>query len=278
MAMARNGPVELYYETFGSPEDPTLLLVNGFGSQCTNFADEWCELFAAEGYQVVRFDNRDTGLSSQLEGQAYSMIDMAADCVAVLDALAVDRAHVMGLSMGGAIVQQLAIDHPDRLLSMTSVMSATAEPGYGQSSPEALAVLTAPPATSRREYVDRHVAAQHVYGSKEEWLDDATARARAEAAYDRGFHPEGMRRQMHAIVGAPPRAEALRELDLPVLVLHGSNDRLIDPSGGRRTAELIPGARYEEIEGMGHDYPPAVWPIWVGRWADFARSVPPRFS
>ena len=150
MAIARNGDVELYYETFGDPADPTLLLVNGLGSQCINFPAEWCEMFVAHGYQVVRFDNRDVGLSSKLEGVDYALADMASDALAVLDAIGVDRAHVMGLSMGGMIVQRLAIDHADRLLSMTSVMSRTGEPEYGQSSPEALAVLTAKPAQSRR--------------------------------------------------------------------------------------------------------------------------------
>jgi pimeloyl-ACP methyl ester carboxylesterase len=273
VATTRNGDVEIHYEVFGSADDPTLLLVNGLGSQCINFDERWCALFVAEGYQVVRFDNRDTGLSSKLPGQSYSAADMAADGIAVLDAIGVDRAHVMGLSMGGMIVQRMAIGHPDRLRSMTSVMSSTSEPDYGQSAPEALAVLMAGPASSREEYIERHVAAQHIYGSKEEWLDDDDNRARAAAAYDRCFYPEGIGRHMAAVVGDRGRADELRTLDLPVLVLHGSQDRLIDPSGGRRTAELIPGARYEEIEGMGHDYPPPVWPTWVRLWADFAAGV-----
>ena len=127
-----HGEVELYYERFGEPARPTLLLVNGLGSQCINFPVEWCEMFAALGYQVVRFDNRDVGLSSKLDGVEYTLADMARDGLAVLDAIGVDRAHVMGLSMGGMIVQRLAIDHADRLLSMTSVMSRTGEPEFGQ--------------------------------------------------------------------------------------------------------------------------------------------------
>lgn len=273
MAIARNGEVELYYETFGSPDDPTLVLVNGLGSQCINFDAVWCELFVAEGYQVVRFDNRDTGLSSKLDGATYTLSDMAGDVVAVLDAVGVQRAHVMGLSMGGAIVQRLAIEHPDRLLSMTSAMSSTGEPDHGRSSPEALAVLLAPPATSREEHVERHLAAQYVYGSDPAWLDADDIRARAGAAYDRCFHPAGIGRQMNAVITDASRVDALRALDLPVLVLHGSRDTLIDPSGGRRTAELIPGARYEEVEGMGHDYPPAVWPTWVHLWSSFVDGI-----
>ena len=201
MSVARNGDVEIHYETFGDAGDPPLVLVNGLGSQCINYDVEWCELFAAEGYRVIRFDNRDVGLSSKLDGIEYSVADMADDVLAVLDAEGIDRAHVMGLSMGGMIVQRLAIDHPDRLLTMTSVMSRTGEPGFGDSAPEALAILTAPPATSREEYIDNHVAAIAIYGSKPEWIDDDETRARAAAAYDRCFCPAGIGRQMRPSCG-----------------------------------------------------------------------------
>ena len=227
----------------------------------------------AEGFRVVRFDNRDVGLSSKVDGEPYTLADMALDAVAVLDALDVERAHVMGLSMGGMIVQRLAIDHPDRLLTMTSVMSRTGEPGFGESDPDALAVLTAPPAGSRDEYIDGHVAGIAIYGSTPDWIVEADLRARAAAAYDRCFCPEGVGRQLQAVLADGSRSEALREVRVPTLVIHGSRDRLIDPSGGRQTADVIPGARYVEIEGMGHDYPPAVWPRWVEEWAGFVRSV-----
>jgi pimeloyl-ACP methyl ester carboxylesterase len=270
LSTTTNGDVELYYETFGSASDPTLLLVNGFGSQCINYDVPWCEKFAASGYQVVRFDNRDVGLSSQMEGQTYSLPDMAGDAVAVLDAVGADRAHVHGVSMGGMIVQWLAIDHADRLLSMTSVMSTTGEPEYGQSSPEAVAALTAPPATTRDGYLDQQVAARRIYGSKPEWLDEAEIREKQGRAYDRALFPEGLGRQLRAITHDVGRAEALRSVTVPTLVMHGDRDTLIDPSGGRRTAELIPGAKFVLIEGMGHDYPPAVWDQWVTTWSDFA--------
>ena len=273
MATARNGDVELSYESFGDPGLPTLLLVNGLGSQSTNYEGAWCRLFAAEGFRVVRFDNRDVGLSTKLEGVDYSLADMADDAVAVLDAVGEDRAHVMGCSMGGMIVQRLAIDHADRLLSVTSVMSRTGEPGYGDSSEAALAVLMAPPAQSRSAYIDHQVAALGVYGSKPEWLDEDAIRARAGAAYDRCFCPAGVGRQMRAVLHDGSRAEALAGVDLPTLVIHGSRDTLIQPSGGRRTAEVVPGARYVEIDGMGHDYPPAVWPEWVTVWSEFAHAV-----
>jgi len=273
MPTTKNGAVEIYYETFGDRSNPTLLLINGLGSQCINYADEWCERFVGEGYHVVRFDNRDTGLSSKLDDTEYTLADMAKDAIAVLDAVGAEQAHVMGLSMGGMIVQRLAIDHPDRLLSVTSVMSRTGEEEYGQSSPDALAFLMAPPAESRDEYIENHVKALRVYGSKPEWLDDDVSRDRAAAAYDRCFCPQGVGRQMMAVMRDGSRADDLRKVTVPTLVLHGSRDTLIDPSGGRRTAELIPGARYVEIEEMGHDYPPAVWDQWVSTWAAFARDA-----
>jgi pimeloyl-ACP methyl ester carboxylesterase len=269
---ARNGEVEIYYESFGDPEDPTLLLANGLGSQCINYAVEWCQLFCEEGFHVVRFDNRDVGLSTKLDGVDYSLADMADDAIAVLNALGVQRAHVMGCSMGGMIVQRLAIDHAARLLSITSVMSHTGEKGYGESSEAALAFLTSKPATSRSAYIDHQVAGLHEYGSKPEWLDDEAIRTRAGAAYDRCFCPSGVARQIKAVLSNGSRAEDLRQVDLPALVIHGSRDTLINPSGGRRTAEIIPGARYVEIEGMGHDYPSAVWEQWVAAWSKFARS------
>jgi pimeloyl-ACP methyl ester carboxylesterase len=273
MATTHNGDVELFFETFGADTDPALLLINGLGSQCINYDEPWCEKFAAQGYRVIRFDNRDTGLSSKLDGGRYALRDMVEDAVAVLDAAAVDRAHVMGVSMGGMIAQQLAIDHGDRLLSLTSVMSSTGEPEYGKSSPEALAAIMRKPARNRDEYVDSEIAARRVYGSKPEWFDEPFLRARAARAYDRSYCPEGVGRQMKAIMRSGDRTKGLRALAVPTLVMHGDRDTLIDPSGGRRTAELIPDARYFEIEGMGHDYPVAVWDLWVGTWADFARSV-----
>ena len=272
MPIARNGDVEIHYEPFGDFGRPTLLLVNGLGSQCINYAADWCEMFCDEDYSVVRFDNRDVGLSSKLPDVDYTLADMASDAIAVLDAIGVEKAHVMGCSMGGMIVQRLAIDHPDRLLSVTSVMSRTGEPGFGESSEEALTLLMTPQPPERGAYIDRQVEALHVYGSKPEWLDDDAIRARAAAAFDRCFCPEGIVRQMKAVGRDGSRSEELANVRLPVLVLHGSRDTLIDPSGGRRTAELIPGARYVEIKGMGHDYPPPVWRQWVEVWADFARA------
>jgi pimeloyl-ACP methyl ester carboxylesterase len=275
MPFASNDDCKLYYEAFGSPSDPTLLLINGLGSQCINYKSEWCERFAAAGFHVIRFDNRDVGLSTHFTdapvdeyGAAYRLVDMAADAVAVLDAVGVGRAHAMGLSMGGMIAQNLAIHHRDRLLTIASVMSRTGEPEYGQSTPEALAQLTAPPATDRQSAVARHIAGQRIWGSPA-FADEERWRHDAEAAFDRSWDPAGVARQFFAIGAAGSWADQLPGVTTPTLVMHGDKDTLIDISGGRRTAELIPGARLVVIEGMGHDYPPELWDRWVSELVAF---------
>jgi pimeloyl-ACP methyl ester carboxylesterase len=281
MAYATYGAVQIYYETFGDPSDPTLVLVNGLGSQCINYRTEWCERFVAKGFHVVRMDNRDVGLSTHFtdfspdvagviaaldKGEPvdvpYRLSDMAADVIAVLDALGVDRAHVMGLSMGGMIVQMLAIEHPERLRSVTSVMSNTGEPEYGQGTPEARALLFGPPAATREEAIANHLAGLRVWGSPGK-VDDAAQTRFAGEAFDRAFDPAGVARQLTGVAASGSRAQALRDVRVPTLVLHGSADTLIDPSGGRRTAELIPDAKFVLLEGMGHDYPATYWDEWV---------------
>lgn len=267
---ANNGDCKLYYETFGDPADPTLLLVNGLGSQCTNYHEDWCRMFAAEGLQVVRYDNRDVGLSSSFEGAptnadgaAYTLSDMAADGMAVLDAIGVERANVMGLSMGGMIVQQMAIEYPQRLLTMTSVMSTTGEDEYRKSSRRALELLLEPPATDRDGFIQQWVDGLNEWGTPE-FADEARWRADAGRSFDRGGVLGGGARQYIAVMDSGSRADGLRALKVPTLVIHGDKDTIIDVIGGRRTAELIPGARFELIEGMGHDYPPQLWARWVG--------------
>ena len=172
MAVARNGEWDIYYEEFGNPAHPVLLLVNGLGSQSINYADDWCRMFAAEGFRVVRYDNRDVGLSSHRPDAHYTCDDMAGDGMAVLDALGVRRAHVMGLSMGGMIVQMMATLHPNRLLTMTSVMSHSGEPDYFRRTDRAFELLTAPAATTREEYVQQWVDGLHEWGSPE-FADEA---------------------------------------------------------------------------------------------------------
>ena len=269
MAYAHNGDCTIYYETFGDPADPALLMVNGLGSQCINYKTEWCEMFAAKGLFTIRFDNRDMGLSTHFtdapvgeQGECYRVSDMAADAIAVLDDLGIEAAHIMGLSMGGMIVQTIAIEHPTRVLSMTSVMSHTGEPEYGASDPEALEQLMAPPPTDRESAIQRWIDGLKIWGSPE-FADEARWTKDAELAFERCFDPAGTTRQFMAIRASGNRVDGLRALHVPTLVIHGSKDTLIPPDGGIRTAELILGARFELIEGMGHDYPPQLWERWV---------------
>jgi pimeloyl-ACP methyl ester carboxylesterase len=268
MPFAQNGSYEIFYETFGRTQEPTLVLVNGLGSQCTAYHDDWCAMFAARGLQVVRLDNRDAGLSSGFKNSPYRLSDMAADVIAVLDVLGVAQAHVMGLSMGGMIVQTLAIEHAERLLSVTSVMSHTGESEFAKSSPAAYAALTAAPASDRESYVQQWIAGMHVWGTPE-FADEQRWTADAMRAYDRAFRPDGTARQFNAIKASGSRAEGLRKVALPMLVLHGDRDTLIDQIGGRRTAELVPNASFVLIEGLGHDYPPQLWERWTNEVVNF---------
>ena len=258
MPTTANGAVSLYYETFGADEDPVLLLVNGLGSQCINFKEEFCERFAAQGFRVIRFDNRDVGLSSHLKGgPRYTVDDMAEDGFAVLDAVGAPAAHIAGWSMGGMIVQAMAIRHPERVLSLTSVMSAPG-PIPALRDPEVLAAFTAPAATSRDEAAERHLTGLRLWGSPAS-MDEDRIRADAFAAFDRCWDPEGRARQSKAVAASPSRVEALGRLTVPTLVVHGDADRLVPPVAGQMTADAIPGSRLEIVEGMGHDYPPEHW-------------------
>jgi pimeloyl-ACP methyl ester carboxylesterase len=253
-----NGAVSLYYETFGADADPVLLLVNGLGSQCINFKEELCERFAAQGFRVVRFDNRDVGLSSHLKGgPRYTVDDMAEDGFAVLDAVGAATAHIAGWSMGGMIVQTMAIRHPERVLSLTSVMSAPG-PIPALRDPDVLAAFTAPAATTRDEAAERHLTGLRLWGSPAS-MDEDRIRADAFAAYDRCWDPEGRARQSKAVAASPSRVEALGRLTVPTLVVHGDADRLVPPIAGQMTADAIPGSRLEIVAGMGHDYPPECW-------------------
>lgn len=276
MTFATNGRVELYYESFGDLAGPVVLLVNGLGSQCISFTDEGCRLLVDEGLGVVRFDNRDVGLSTKLDTSGstppYTLSDMAADAVAVLDRSGISRAHAVGFSMGGAIVQLLAIEHPDRLASLTSVMSTTGDRDVGHGDRRALEALIAPPPTDRAGYIDHQVAVTRVYGSPDHF-DARRVAGLAGAAYDRCFCPEGKARQGAAAAAAASRSPKLRYVRVPALVLHGDRDPLIDASGGRRTAEAIPGARIQIIEGMAHDYPPPLWQTIVGLVAAHVHQV-----
>ena len=265
MPRARNGAVELEYETFGDGLPEAILLVNGLGSQMTRWPQAFCERLVARGYRAIRFDNRDTGLSTWPE-QAYTLADMANDGVAVLDAAGVDRAHIVGVSMGGMIVQRLAIDHPDRVLSMTSIMSAPGARGTLTSTPEAMAVLDVPPPDPKTDFeafVAHGIKNARTIGSPAyPWTDEAL-RARVEAEYRRAFNPRGVARQRAAITADGDRSDGLKGLRMPVVVLHGADDPLVQPVGGEATAAAIPGAELRMIAGMGHDLPPGLYDTFV---------------
>lgn len=269
MSRAFNGALQLYWEDVaGSVDAPTLLLVNGLGNQCIAHRREMCEVFAASGFRVIRFDNRDVGLSDD-GPDGYGLSDMADDAIAVLDAAGVDRAVVMGSSLGGMIVQTLAIEHPERLLAAVSVMSTTGDPDVGRPSEEARRLLLTPGSVDRDAAIEAHLAGQRTWGSPGlvEWEEQ---RRLAGEMFDRACRPEGVARQYRAARRDGSRADRLRTVTVPMLVLHGTADTLIDHSGGVRTAELVPGARLVTIEGMGHDHPRGLWDRLAAEVRDFA--------
>lgn len=266
MPRAKNGSVELEYQVFGDGPE-TILLINGLGSQMTRWPEAFCEKLVARGYRAIRFDNRDVGLSSWLgAGDAYTLSDMAADAMAVLDAVGVPRAHLTGISMGGMIAQRAAIDFPERVLSLTSIMSATGAPGTLDSTPEAAAVLnnTPPdPNTDFEAFIAHGVKNARVIGSPAyPWTDEAL-RERAISEYRRAFNPPGVARQLTAVRTDGDRTAALAAVKVPTVVLHGAVDPLVPPKGGEATAAAIPGAELRLIDGMGHDLPPALYDTFI---------------
>jgi pimeloyl-ACP methyl ester carboxylesterase len=250
---AANG-IELEYDTFGSPDDPAVLLISGLGAQMITFHPEFCAALVDRGYHVIRFDNRDVGLSTKDPAGGYSLADMADAAAGPLDALGIERANVVGVSMGGMIAQMVAIRHPQRVRSLTSIMSTTGDTSVGGATPEAMARLTTAPGPTRDDRVESSIETSRViWGDTPEFpFDEELARWRAETTVDRAYYPEGTGRQMLAIRATGDRTPQLRELDVPTLVIHGTNDPLVRPSGGEATAAAIPGAELLLIEGMGH--------------------------
>ena len=273
--------ISIEYQTMGESSNPTLLWIMGFGAQLTAWPEEFMQMFVESGFHVVLFDNRDCGLSHKHHGvvvetdkvtmQAmmgeevtvpvpYTLHDMADDAVGVLDHLGIEKAHVLGASMGGMIAQTFALRHGHRLHSLTSIMSVTGDLAYGTPTDEALAALLAPPPPDRDAYI---ASAQNwaVWCSKK-YFDLNEARSRAAREYDRSFYPEGTQRQLAAIYASGDRSDALRQLTIPTLVIHGRDDTLLTPSGGERTAELIPGSTFLYVADMGHDLPQPLWPLF----------------
>lgn len=266
MPRAKNGAVEIEYETFGDQNPETVILINGLGSQMTRWPVAFCEKLVARGYRAIRFDNRDVGLSSWLDGQKYSIQDMAADVIAVLDAAGVKKAHVAGVSMGGMITQIVAIEHPERVLSITSIMSATGAPGTMDSTPEAAAVLNVPPPDPKADFevfVAHGMKNARTIGSPAYPWDEASLRERVISEYRRAFNPAGVGRQMSAIRADGDRTARLAKLNVPAVVLHGADDPLLKPYGGEMTAKAIPGAELRIVPGMGHDLPPGLYDIVI---------------
>jgi pimeloyl-ACP methyl ester carboxylesterase len=266
MPRATNGEVEIAYETFGDANPEAVILINGLGSQMTRWPVDFCERLAARGYRVIRLDNRDVGLSSWLDGKSYTVQDMAQDVIAVLDAAGVKKAHVAGVSMGGMITQAVAIAHPGRVLSITSIMSATGAPGTMDSTPEAAAVLNVPPPDPKADfeaYVAQGVKNAEVIGSPGYPWPQGALRQRVIDEYERGYNPAGVARQMSAIRADGDRTARLAKLSVPAVVLHGADDPLLMAKGGKQTAEAIPGAELRIIPGMGHDLPPGLHDIFI---------------
>jgi pimeloyl-ACP methyl ester carboxylesterase len=268
--------IRIAYESHGDPDDPVLLLIMGLGAQLIDWPLEFVEQLAAARFRVITFDNRDAGLSTNLDDRGvpdiaailagdrdrapYRLGDMAADTAGLLDALGIERAHVTGASMGGMIAQQLTIDHPERVLSLCSIMSSTGDRTVGRPTPEAAAVLGRPPAATRDEAIAAAVASSRVIGSVGFPVSDEERLARATAKYDRAYRPLGTARQYAAILASPDRTEALAHVTVPAVIIHGEADPLVDVSGGRATAAAIPGADLVVVPGMGHDLPRDAWP------------------
>jgi len=287
--------IEIAYQCLGNPDAPPVVLIMGVAGQWIHWPDAFCHALASHGLRVIRFDNRDAGLSTHmadapppnlpaalagdLSSVSYTLSDMAADTVGLLDFLGIDTAHVVGASMGGQIAQTMAIEHPSRVRSLTSMMSTTGDMTVGQVSPDVLReVFSGPRAVTRDEVIQQMLRASRAVGSPGYPTDEMEIAARAGRAYDRCYDPVGTARQAIATVASGDRTARLRQLKVPTLVIHGLADRMCDVSGGRATAAAIPGAELVLIEGMGHDLAPGLRSQLASRIAEFVwRTIsPPR--
>lgn len=279
MPKAEINDLEIEYDTFGNSSDKPLLLVMGLGAQMISWDEEFIKFLTDRGFYVIRFDNRDVGLSTKCEeagepnvmqavmatqrGETveapYSLEDMADDAMGVLDALGIDKAHICGASMGGMIVQIIAFRHPSRVLSLTSIMSTTGNPDLPQPTPEAMQALLSPAPTERNAYIEHSLKiGRLLYGSGFPY-DEKRRRELAEKVYDRCFYPIGFGRQLLAIMANGNRKPKLSSIKVPTLVIHGGDDPLVPVEGGRDTHEAIPGSELLIIDGMGHSLPPEIW-------------------
>jgi pimeloyl-ACP methyl ester carboxylesterase len=268
--------VEICYQTYGDPSAEPVLLIMGLGGPMNWWDPDFCTMLARHGHYVIRYDNRDTGRSSRCEGRVtrgalvrafagrgvrapYSISDMAGDAFALLDHLGLESAHVVGVSMGGMIAQTMAIEEPQRLRSLTCIMSTTGKRSVGWQNPTLLPALLLGRGPSRDDYVKASASLWRMIGSPSYPQPEGRMTARAEETYDRGVSRAGMMRQMLAVLTQPNRGARLRAVSVPTLVIHGLSDKMVHPSGGRATARAVPGAELLLIPGMGHDIPPALF-------------------
>ena len=272
MSIIHTGKIDIAYEETGPVSSTAVILVRGQGTQLVHWPEEFFDPFAAAGFRTIRFDNRDTGLSSKFDrmggeqlaamwnqataGNAftppYTLEDMALDVIGLMDGLEIDKAHIVGISMGGVISQLVAARYGTRVLSLTSIMSASRH-----IDPAHLAELWLDP-KSRTEVMEEWVEYMHTYGSKAFLDNDEYYRQQAGTAYDRCYAPDGANRQILAICAMKDLQDLIKTVSVPTLVVHGADDNLIPPEAGRQTAELIPGAKFKLVDGMGHDIPPAL--------------------
>lgn len=291
--MAKANGIELCYEIFGASDAEPLVLIMGLGAQMIHWDDDFCRDLAGRGFRVIRFDNRDIGQSTKMSGgkplrpmellklrvfkiapeAPYKLWDMASDVVGLLDALGIRKAHIVGASMGGMIAQEIAMQYPDRVLSLTSIMSTTGNPRLPQPTREASAILLAPPPTTKEEYLARFGQTWKVLRGASFPLDEAKDLERAERTYARGLNPAGVGRQLRAILASGNRKDRLRSVKAPTLVIHGTIDPLVKMEAGKDTAASIPGAKLLLIEGMGHALPIPMWPTIIGAIAEHAHGA-----
>lgn len=272
--------IDICYETFGNQDDPAILLVMGLGGPMGWWSEDFCERLAGRGYFVIRYDNRDTGRSTKLRQHKvgrldlvrayaglgkppYTIGDLADDAFGLLDHLYVERVHLVGVSMGGMIVQTMAIARPERAMSMTSIMSTTGNRRVGWQHPKVFPALLSSAGSTRDSYVERSLRTSTLLGSPAFPSDEEVARARAYETYDRGWTASGVTRHMLAVLAQPDRTKDLAKLDLPVTVIHGLNDPLVHRSGGKAVANAVPGAEHIEIAGLGHDLPVQLYDTYV---------------
>jgi pimeloyl-ACP methyl ester carboxylesterase len=275
--------IHIEYDTFGNTSSPTLLLIMGLGAQMVLWPEEFCKRLASRGLHVVRFDNRDCGLSSKFDeagepdvmelltnpqGSAklnipYTLDDMAGDAVGLLDALGIKKAHVCGVSMGGMIAQTVAIRHQSRVLSLISISSGTGDPSLPWGRPDAMAMLVSPTPAERNAYIEHNIKVFKTISGSKYPVNEQMMRPLIESSYDRCYYPQGTARHSIAIITAGSRTQELKSVTVPALVIHGAEDPLLPPEQGKATAKAIPGAKLLLIEGMGHDLPVEVWPLLI---------------